>query len=346
MDEKIKTFQLFDVQEFISYGAEINTDRPFFLEGTDALLAPLLIKKLTKAYGADYIFFTKTARKYRISDLADVPDNSTLLFYPVPLADKARYNTADLLHVMDILMGEGGCPWDRAQTHESIRINALEEAYELIEAIDRGDAENLREECGDLLLQAVFHAYISDKNGGFDYSDMIDSLCKKLISRHRHLFGAVEMPADAGGALEVWEQSKKLEKKFDSIGEEMSGLPRVFPQLLRALKVQKKAAKAGLDFSSKEEAYDKVLEELCELKEAIAQGRGVSVELGDCLFSLVNVARFTDCDPELSLKLSTDKFIRRFSYVEQAADAGGGIKNFTPGQLDFLFEEYKKIRKD
>lgn len=346
MDEKINTFQLYEAQEFLSSSAEIDTDKPLFLEGTDSALAPLLRKKLAKAYGEDYTFYTKTAMKYRVQDIANVPDNSTLLFYPVPLKDKARYNTADLLRVMDKLMGEGGCPWDRAQTHETIRTNALEEAYEVIDAIDRRDNVNLREECGDLLLQAVFHAYISDKNGGFDYSDMIDALCKKLISRHRHLFGAVDMPADADGALDVWEQSKKLEKKFETVGEEMSGLPAVFPQLLRAHKIQKKAAKEGFDFSSVEEALGKAQEELDELRAAISDGKNVSMELGDCLFSLVNVSRFVRCDPELALKESADKFIRRFTYVEQRAREGGGFKNFTQEQLDFLFNEYKRARKD
>lgn len=346
MNEKINTFQLYDALEFINTSAEIDTDKPFFLEGTDSALAPLLRKKLAKAYGEDYMFFTKTAMKYRVRDLEGVPDNSTLLFYPVPLKDKARYSTADLLRIMDKLMGEGGCPWDRAQTHESIRINALEEAYEVIDAIDRRDPENLREECGDLLLQAVFHAYISKKNGGFDYTDMIDALCKKLISRHRHLFGAADMPADAEGALAVWEQSKKLEKQFETVGEEMSGLPAAFPQLLRAYKIQKKAAKEGFDFKSAEEALDKAQEELNELRTAVAEGKNIPMELGDCLFSLVNVSRFVRCDPELALKESADKFIRRFTYVEKKAREGGGIKSFTQEQLDFLFDEYKRIHKD
>lgn len=257
---------------------------------------------------------------------------------------KDRYDVADLIDIVEILRSPEGCPWDREQDHKSIRRDFLEETYEVIEAINKNDKELLLEELGDVLLQVVFHTQIEREQGTFELSDVADGICKKMIERHPHVFG--EVKADTSEqVLENWDVIKKRTKKQKSQTESMLSIPREFPALMRADKVQKKAAKVGFDWDSVSGAFDKVIEELSELKTAVKNGDkdNMREELGDLLFSVVNVSRFIGVDSEEALTGSTDKFIDRFSKVEKMAkEKGINMKETELSELDKLWDLAKK----
>ncbi len=252
------------------------------------------------------------------------------------------YGIADLVEIVRILRAPGGCPWDAEQTHTSIRRNFLEETYEAVEAIDEGSPEHLKEELGDVLLQVVLHAQMESEAGSFTLDDVADGICKKLIYRHPHVFGDVAV-SGTGEVLRNWEDLKRKEKGQSTNTDALSAVARSLPALWRAEKVQKKAKKAGFDWPNIHGALDKLSEEISELKEAVDQGTNVEEELGDLLFSAVNVARFLKADPETSLHAATDKFISRFSLVEQAASQGGRrMEDMNLAELDKLWEEAKR----
>lgn len=257
---------------------------------------------------------------------------------------KDNYDVADLIDIVEILRSPEGCPWDREQDHKSIRRDFLEETYEVIEAINKNDKELLLEELGDVLLQVVFHTQIEREQGTFELSDVADGICKKMIERHPHVFG--EVKADTSDeVLENWDVIKKRTKKQKSQTESMLSIPREFPALMRADKVQKKASKVGFDWDSADGAFDKVAEELAELKTAVQNGDkdNMREELGDLLFSVVNVSRFIGVDSEEALTASTDKFIDRFAKVEKMADEKGmNMKETELGELDKLWDLAKK----
>lgn len=257
---------------------------------------------------------------------------------------KNNYNVADLIDIVEILRSPEGCPWDREQDHKSIRRDFLEETYEVIEAINKNDKELLLEELGDVLLQVVFHTQIEREQGNFELSDVADGICKKMIERHPHVFG--EVKADTSEqVLENWDVIKKRTKKQKSQTESMLSIPREFPALMRADKVQKKASKVGFDWDNVDGAFDKISEELAELKTAVANGdeENMREELGDLLFSVVNVSRFIGVDSEEALTNSTDKFIDRFSKVEKMADERGmNMKETDLSELDKLWDLAKK----
>ncbi len=256
---------------------------------------------------------------------------------------KKSYDVNDLVDIVAILRSENGCPWDREQDHKSLRRGFIEETYEVIEAINKEDRELLKEELGDVLLQIVFHAQIEREQGGFELSDVADGICKKMIERHPHVFGNVSADTTEQ-VLDNWDAIKKRTKKQKNQTESMLSIPREFPALMRADKVQNKAAKVGFDWDSADGAFKKVGEELSELKEAAAEGNADNIreELGDLLFSVVNVSRFVDADSEEALTAATDKFIRRFSEVERlAAERGIDMKNTDLEELDKLWETVK-----
>lgn len=260
---------------------------------------------------------------------------------------KERYNVNDLIDIVEILRSPGGCPWDIEQDHKSIRRDFLEETYEVIEAINKDDRDGLLEELGDVLLQVVFHAQIEREKNSFDLNDVADGVCKKMIERHPHVFGNVSAETSEQ-VLENWDVIKKQTKQQKSQTESMLSIPREFPALMRADKVQKKAAKVGFDWDSVDGALDKVSEELDELKEAITMGvvENANEELGDLLFSVVNVSRFINVDSEEALTKATDKFIDRFSKVEKMAEEKGlNIKETDLDELDKLWDEAKKVSK-
>lgn len=233
---------------------------------------------------------------------------------------KSVYDMNDLLQIVKILRGENGCPWDKEQTHQSVRRNFLEETYEALEAIDKEDAALLKEELGDVLYQVVFHAEMEEEAGTFCFDDVADGICKKLIHRHPHVFG----DASAGSAEEVlqrWDEIKKDEKGLTEQSATLKSIPAILPALMRSNKVQERAAKSGFDYPDVDYAFNDFESELFDLKHAINSNdtEAINKELGDLIFNCVNVARFLGLDPEKCLNDSTDEFIRRFEKVESIA---------------------------
>ena len=262
----------------------------------------------------------------------------------VDFVSKLGYDVYDLKKLMGLLRGPGGCPWDFEQTHESIRRNLLEEAYEAAEAIEDGNMENLIEELGDVLMQVVFHADIAEESGSFCLDDIADATCRKLIRRHPHVFGDVRAK-NGDESLVFWEDIKREEKLQDLTSDAMRSVARSLPMLWRAEKIQKKAARVGFDWPEHSGALDALGSELCELKDSIESGCGIEGELGDILFSVVNVARFFNVDPERALGLSCDKFISRFARLEKAAQVlGTRLEDMSPEEMDDLYQSTKLER--
>ena len=240
---------------------------------------------------------------------------------------------------MELLRSPEGCPWDRAQTHRSIRDNMLEEAYEAADAIDRGDMDNLKEELGDVLFQTVFHSALAQEAGAFTFDDVVDGVCKKLVFRHPHVFGT-EDAADGTQALSVWDARKREEKGQRTAADALDSVARALPALTRASKLQSKAAKAGFDWRDAAPALDKLREELGELERAVAEGSNIEEELGDLLFAAVKVGRFTQVDGETALQKACEKFIRRFHRVEELAD--GPLDRLDVPELEALWSRAKR----
>lgn len=226
----------------------------------------------------------------------------------------------EFVDIIRTLRSENGCPWDREQTHESLRQNLIEESYEVVESIDNSDMANLREELGDVLLQVVMHSVIAEEEKEFTIEDVLEEVSEKMIRRHPHVFGNVEAETSEE-VLKNWDEIKKEEKKEKTLGESMQRIPKALPANIRAEKVQKKAAKIGFDFADYEEALGKVYEELEELKEAKKTGKHCEIEeeFGDLLFSMVNLSRFLRINAENSLTNATNKFINRFVSIELLA---------------------------
>ena len=259
---------------------------------------------------------------------------------------KTRYDFADLCTIMKLLRAPGGCPWDREQTHRSIRKNLIEETYEVVEAIDNDDSVLLREELGDLMLQVVFHARMAEEEGAFDIGDVCDEICRKLIVRHPHIFSDVTA-STSGEVLDNWDKIKRATKKQKSTTESMQSVSRALPSLMRAYKLGEKAAKTGFDFPDAASAADGLREELDELTEAVRIGdaQAVREETGDLLFATVNVARKLGVDPEEALYRASDKFTERFSEMEKGALASGTpLSSLTPEQLDERWEAAKTVK--
>lgn len=251
-----------------------------------------------------------------------------------------------LTAVMERLLGPGGCPWDREQTHQSLAPYLIEEAYEAVEAIDAGDASHLCEELGDLLLQIVFHAQLAKAEGRFDLEQVAAGIADKLVRRHPHVF-ADAVVRDAGEVVKRWEEIKQAERAAEAGAEEppslMHGIPRALPALLAAERVQGRAAEAGLRWPSASAALDSARREWAELEAAIAAGGPAAVqeELGDCLFALANVARWHGLDAEEALRRTVAKFVRRFKSLETRAPNGGPLSALSPDALADLWEAAK-----
>lgn len=236
----------------------------------------------------------------------------------VDFQQKETYNFDDLLQIMEILRAPNGCMWDREQDHHSIRRNFIEETYEVCEAIDEEDADHLKEELGDVLLQVVFHTQMEKEKGAFDINGVTDGICKKLIYRHPHIFADTAVSSSAE-ILSNWDALKRKEKHQETDTAALASVARSLPGLIRAEKLQKKAAKVGFDWEDAAGALEKVDEELAEVRAARAGDGDVEEEIGDLLFAVVNVARHEKVDPERALEKTCDKFIRRFSDMETAA---------------------------
>ncbi len=262
----------------------------------------------------------------------------------VPFECKSRYTMEDLLRIMELLRAPGGCPWDREQTHHSIRSNLLEETYEAIEAIDNQNMDDLKEELGDVLMQVVFHAQMEKEAGSFTFDDVVDGVCQKLVVRHPHVFGDVTA-SDSAQVLQNWDAIKRRTKGNKTQTDLLRSVPRALPALMRAEKVQGRARRVGFDWPEVSGAMQALRGETEELQRAIdaKADDAVTEELGDVLFSAVNVARFMKVDPEEALTQATDKFIRRFAVVERlASERGMDLAALSLDQLDALWDEAKR----
>ncbi len=260
---------------------------------------------------------------------------------------KERYSLEDFIEIIRVLRGEQGCPWDKVQTHESLRESMLEEAYEAVDAIDKNDMKNLCEELGDVLMQVIFHAEIEREKGGFTIEDVYDGISKKMISRHRHIFADDEAKT-CDEVLKNWEQIKREEKELKTHTQVLENVAKALPALTRAYKIQKKAADAGFDFANVKETILKLKEEIAELEDVLenctAEKERIQEEYGDILFSAVNISRFLNINPEYALTNSSEKFINRFRYVEETALLRGKTPvELTSEQMDELWELSKNI---
>lgn len=248
-----------------------------------------------------------------------------------------------VLDTLDILRVK--CPWDAKQTNESLRPNTIEEVYELAQALLDGDVADTRKELGDVLLHIFFYSKIADENGQFDIADVCDALNQKLIFRHPHVFGEVKV-SDAHEVEQNWEQIKLKER--DGNRTVLAGVPQALPALVKAFRVQEKAANVGFDWEQPQQVWHKVREEIAEVDEAIAAGKAddIEAEFGDLLFSVINAARLYKVNPENALERTNRKFIRRFSFIEQAAkDRGTSLKDMSLDDMEQLWQQAKEAEK-
>ncbi|SHH96334.1 nucleoside triphosphate pyrophosphohydrolase [Clostridium grantii] len=277
---------------------------------------------------------------YELDRQEDI-DYLTSVYIPKNVNSSKDFN--DLLNIMGKLRSEDGCPWDIEQTHASLKRCLIEECYEVLEAIDDQDVDGIIEELGDVLLQVVFHSQIGKEDGYFNVNDVIEGICNKLIQRHPHVFneGHVE---NSEQVLINWENIKKEEKGFNSYTEELKHVAKNLPSLIRADKIQRKAAKAGFDWDDISFVFDKIIEEFEEVKEVYKSQNKLRIkeEIGDLIFSLVNLSRFLDIDPEFALNYTIDKFISRFEYIEKSTiNKGLCLEQMTLKEMDKLWEEAK-----
>ena len=294
-------------------------------------------------------FFVRggAAKKIRLFELdrqGEYDASCAVVVGEIPLLRRTRFTYDDLLSVLRLLRAPDGCPWDRVQTHESIRSNMIEEAYELVDAVDSKDDAKILEETGDVLMQGAFHSVLAQERGAFTPDDVTSAVCQKLIFRHSHIFGK-DKAEDEAGALSVWDRNKAEEKGQKTPSDTVRDVPSAFPAVLRAQKVAKRAAKFGYDFQDAAEAAEKVKEELGELLEALAEGdkAHIAEEAGDLLFAAVNVGRLAGADCEESLQESTRKFVRRFCETDALVRADGRqMQDLPAAQLWKYYEEAKK----
>ncbi len=257
---------------------------------------------------------------------------------------KEKYTVDDLRLIMKELRSDHGCPWDREQNHKSIRMDVLEEAYEVAEAIDSDNSDLLKEELGDLMLQVVFHSEIESEKGVFDMDDVADGICKKLIYRHPHVFGDVKVNGSAD-VLKNWDALKSKSKNEEKASDRLRSVPKLLPALMRSEKVGKRAANVGFDFTSTEEVIDRLKSEISELEAAIKSNSDIKIEeeLGDILFSCTNLSRFLKKDSEKALTFAINKFIIRFSSVEALIEEDGRtFSELSQEELDEYWEKAKK----
>ncbi len=249
-----------------------------------------------------------------------------------------------LIEIVDTLMGENGCPWDNVQTRESLKPYLVEETYEVLEALDTNDPDQIKDELGDLLYQILFHSKISSKNNEFDIKDVLNNLKEKMVRRHPHVFkeGQINTPDQV---IERWEEIKKEEKTHSNHPSILDSVPKQLPSLLRAQKLQKKAAKEGFDWDEISDVFDKLDEEISEFKSAVLEGKGTDIqsELGDILFVLVNIAKFKKIDAEEALRSTNNKFIKRFQYIEkEVAKQGKTLKETSLEDMERHWQNAKK----
>lgn len=320
------------------------------------VLAGMVKLWLTDLYNDEMpvTFFPSTVKNHRKAttiplmelDRQRSYDHTVAVYIPAaPMADRQRFCFADLVEILDILRGENGCPWDREQTHESLRKYLIEEAYEAIGAIDEGDIDHLADELGDVLLQVVFHANVGKSHGDFTISDVTTNICRKMIYRHAHVFGTDDCKTAAEVSVN-WEKLKKAEKGLSTQASVLADVSKGLPALMRAHKVQKKAANVGFDWDTALDALPKVHEEADEVKAELDEHRDPAEELGDLLFSCVNVTRLCGLDAEELLKNATEKFISRFTAMENLIiSAGKSLEGLTLSEMDVYWNQVKSAQR-
>ncbi|MEI6100285.1 MAG: nucleoside triphosphate pyrophosphohydrolase, partial [Eubacteriales bacterium] len=273
---------------------------------------------------------------------ADFGTGVSVVLPPLKGTARIRYTFGDLLQIMERLRGRDGCPWDLEQTHETLRQFVLEEAYEVVDAVDKKDPAALADELGDLLLQVVFHAQIGKQRGEFDIMDVTSNICNKMISRHPHIFSNT-LVRSSDDVLTNWEAIKRKEKSIENHTQAMEDIPAGMSALMRAYKIQKKAAQTGFDWKNAADAFEKIKEELGEFEDEMNSGNTADMEkeAGDILFAVVNVLRQLKINPEVALGRTSQKFINRFRYVEQKA--GDDLGSLSLAQLDVFWDEAKSL---
>ena len=284
---------------------------------------------------------------YELDRLQNYSYNTMLMILPVKLVDRKAFDFSDLLEIMYILRSENGCKWDKAQTHQSIRGNLIEEAYELADAIDNEDIINMIEEAGDVMLQSVFHSVIGEQTGEFDIYEVLYGLCDKLLSRHTHIFGDDKVN-NAEDALLIWEKNKNKEKHHDTFSSAVNDVPKCYPALIRASKVEKRVSKGGWKIGTFEEILDKINEEKEELVEAVKSEDQdmIMEELGDTLLALTELSRSLDVDAEQALYNSTTKLQNRFTKFEELVlKDKKDMLNLTKDEADKYYLKAKELTK-
>lgn len=314
---------------------------------------------LSEIYGDEYgIYIINNAGISKKEEIIKIPiyeldrsnkiNDLTSIYIPkVDKIDKKIYNISDLLSIMERLRGNDGCPWDIEQTHSSIRESVIEEAYEVVEAIDNDDMDNLAEELGDLLLQVIFHSQIASEEGYFNIWNVITNLCNKLIFRHPHVFKQKKVEKSEE-VVYNWNEMKFKNRNIGNYTERLKTVPKL-PSLMRSYKIQKRAADVGFDWDNIYGAIDKVKEEYFEVIEALNLSKGgdiekVEEELGDLLFSVVNICRFSNVNPEVALNKAINKFVKRFEMMEiKSNEIGMDLREMTLEEMDILWNEVKKV---
>ena len=256
---------------------------------------------------------------------------------------KEKYNFDDLNKIVEKLRSDNGCPWDKEQTHKSLKKCLIEESYETLEAIDLEDDKKIKEELGDVLLQIIMHSQIGKEENRFDINDVIDTISKKMINRHTHIFGD-DVANTSEEVLVNWNKIKNEEKGLDKVTHILNDIPKTLPSLMKSFEIQDKVSKIGFDFENKEDVVDKIKEEVDEFLQAIKSSDmdEKEKEMGDILFSLVNMCRFLKIDPEIALQRTNLKFINRFEFMEKASDKKGlNMIKMNLDDLDKMWEEAK-----
>ena len=339
----MNSFTYFVAKDFIERKiANFECNIPIIIDGISEEIFPKVKEKLLFNFGKNAIVVILDDNGESVeSSVADLTYRPRLILKCSDFIYRDYYTYGDLLEIIRRLRDPDGCQWDKAQTNASIRNNAIEEAYELAEAVDLMDREKMVEESGDVMLQGLFHASIAEETDFFTPVDVINGICQKLVTRHTHIFGT-NKAENAEDALKFWEQAKAVEKGQKSLEDKINSVPVTFGSLMRAYKIQKIIKKTGFDFADTKGALDKVYEELDELMTATTP-ESAEKEGGDVLFAVLNVFRFMKIDPELALNGTTNRFIKRFLYVEQKSKELGF--ELIPENVDTMEKYYQEAKK-
>jgi tetrapyrrole methylase family protein / MazG family protein len=325
-----------------------------FCQVYDAFVASEVKLTLLEDLPAEHMIYIGSAIGSENESIKEIPlveldqqatlSNLTSVYVPPIEKDKLNHQPFRLKEIVETLRGPGGCPWDQKQTHASLKKYLIEEAYEVIDAIDQEDDAAIAEELGDVLLQVYLHSQIAEESGYFTIDDVIKSISEKMIRRHPHVFGDVEVK-DENDVKANWDSIKRQEKEGQQ-SSILDNLPKSMPATLLAEKIQKEVAKVGFDWEVVEDSWNKVEEELVEWKEAIANGNQneIVAEFGDILFALINIARYYKVNPEIALQTTNDKFKKRFQFVEsEVLRSNKKWEEYTLDELDVFWEQAKKF---